>query len=324
MDSTQKTVTAPVAGKTALIIPTLNAGRYLEQLIPLILALDPSPNEVVVIDSSSNDNTLEQAQAAGFRTHRIDRKDFDHGETRNIGAALVPDADFLIFMTQDAQPANSSLVKELLAPFEDPEVALVFAQQLPHANASISARFSRQHRYPSTSFRRTLEDTQRLGAMAAFCSNACAAYRRDNFEAVGRFPVGFPLGEDMSIAARFLQAGLAIVYAAPAQVFHSHEYNWIQEFSRYFDIGTHHRMDPWLCQEEIKVSNEGLAYVLAETRYTWQFGHAADLVSIIPRLGARWMGFKIGHHLGSRLPPRLTKLLSMHRFSFNRDTKCDI
>lgn len=323
MDCTQKDVEAADAAKSALIIPTLNGGRHLGRLIAEIRSLDPAPATIVVIDSCSDDDSLAQAQAAGFRTHSIPRKDFDHGGTRNLAASLVPDAEFLIFLTQDALPAGPGLVRELLAPFVDPQVAMVYARQLPHAGASVAARFSRHHRYPATSFRRTLADAKRLGAMAAFCSNACAAYRRSDYESVGRFPVGFPLGEDMSIAAGFLQAGRAIVYEARAEVFHSHDYDWMQEFSRYFDIGTHHRMDPWLREEGIKVGGEGYAYLVQEVDYTWKAGGIADLPAIVPRLGARWLGYRIGYHLSGRLPCWLSKRLSMHGFCLHRDATCE-
>ena len=306
-------------GTTALIIPTLNAGRYMARLIPAIKALRPGPDWVWIIDSSSDDDTLAQVESAGFTHRRIARESFDHGGTRNLGASLASEAEFLVFLTQDALPVDEGLLQQLLEPFEDPQVALVYARQLPYGDACVAARFSRYHRYPDTSFRRVLADAREMGAMAAFCSNSCAAYRRSAFDAVGKFPVGYPLGEDMSIAARFLVAGFATVYRAEAQVFHSHDYNWMQEFSRYYDIGIHHRMDAWLCREGLQVGGQGAAYLFEEIRYTWRTGTLADLFPILPRLGARWLGHRIGHQLGASLPAWLQRRLSLHGYVTCKD-----
>ena len=46
--------------------------------------------------------------------------------------------------------------------------------------------------------------------------------------AVGGFPCDVIFGEDTVTAAKFLLAGWKIVYAAKAQVYHSHSYTWMQ------------------------------------------------------------------------------------------------
>lgn len=72
----------------------------------------------------------------------IPKEKFDHGGTRDLGAELSADADYLLFMTQDALPADSSLTERLLQGFllsegEDASVpvAAVYARQLPEENA---------------------------------------------------------------------------------------------------------------------------------------------------------------------------------------------
>ncbi|HED17728.1 MAG TPA: glycosyltransferase [Gammaproteobacteria bacterium] len=296
---------------TALIVPTLNAQQYLQRLIPALQGLDPAPDQILFIDSASNDSTVGLVREAGFRVEEILREDFEHGRTRNFAASLVPWADMLIFLSQDVTPVNNHLVADLVKPFDDFDVALVFARQTPYEGASVGARFVRMYRYPDTGYRRTAADLPRYGAMTAFCSNACAAYRRRDFDEVGGFSEGAPLGEDMSIAGKFIDAGKAIVYEAEALVYHSHEYTLRQEFTRYFDIGTHHRIDPWLHREGIRVGGEGRRYLAAEFSYTREHGSILDLIKIFPRLGVRWLGFRLGKS-SHRLPTALCRRLSMH------------
>jgi rhamnosyltransferase len=302
---------AAATARTALIIPTLNAERYLPQLIRAIAALSPAPDEVLIVDSASRDGTPELASRAGFRVHRIERSEFGHGSTRNLGAALVPQAELLVFMTQDALPTSPDLLAALAGPFRDPQVAQVFARQSPHADADTAARFARSYHYPAESYRRTLADAQRYGARAVFASNSCAAYRRSAFDAVGAFPENLPSGEDMAIAGRFLDAGYALVYCAEAVVAHSHNYSLAQEFRRYFDVGTLHAVDPWYRRHGARVrSGDGTAYLGAEIVYTWKNGTGRDLALIGPRLASKWLGYQSGR-LAPRLPAWLNRRLSL-------------
>ena len=55
--------------------------------------------------------------------HELNKDEFDHGATRNFGVSLS-DADYVVFMTQDAVPADEDMFEELLKPFGDAEVAV--------------------------------------------------------------------------------------------------------------------------------------------------------------------------------------------------------
>src|ERR1700677_1257176 len=104
----------------AVIIPSLNAAEDWPRLIPSLLA-SISTEQVMVIDSSSDDGTADLARAAGFRVHSISRAGFNHGGTRQLAADLLPQAELLVFLTQDAILADHEAFKALLAPFSDPQ-----------------------------------------------------------------------------------------------------------------------------------------------------------------------------------------------------------
>lgn len=84
----------------------------------------------------------------------------------------------------------------------------------------------------------------RLGIKTYFCSNVCAAYKRDIFEQLGGFVNHTIFNEDMIYAAGVIQAGYAIAYAADAKVIHSHNYSGWQQFTRNFDLGVSHVQYP--------------------------------------------------------------------------------
>src|ERR1017187_4216339 len=105
--------------QVALIIPTYNAARHWPALWDGIRRQRFSPQWVLIIDSSSSDGTETLSRDAGFQVVIIDQLDFHHGRTRQLAADYVPEADILIYITQDAVLANSDSLAALLRPFED-------------------------------------------------------------------------------------------------------------------------------------------------------------------------------------------------------------
>lgn len=298
---------------TALVIPVYNARPWLVRLVPAIRALDPASGRVLFIDSSSPDGTGDVLRAEGFEVHTIPKSEFGHGKTRNLGARMCAEADILIYLTQDAIPESSDLIAALCAPFHDPQAGVAYGRQLPYPEASTASRFSRLFNYPETPRRTVAADISVRGLKALFCSNSCAAYRAQALAQVGGFPEDLPLGEDLAVTGRLLEAGFASIYAPAARVVHSHNYTIAQEFSRYFDIGALLAVDPWLAARRLKSGGEGFRFVKGEISYTIAKGGVLDLLSIVPRTAAKLLGFRLGHRCRS-LPPALIRCLSMHHY----------
>jgi rhamnosyltransferase len=199
------------------------------------------------------------AQSAGWNTLVLGSQPFNHGGTRQWAVEQVGDGvELVVLMTQDALLANPTALSQLLLPFADPQVGVVYGRQLPHANASLLAAKARFFNYPERSFVNTFDDRERLGLRAAFCSDSFAAYRLSHYNAVGGFPMHVIMGEDMWVAAKMLMAGFKVAYAAEALVYHSHNYGLREEFQRYFDTGVFHAQEPWLIETFGSVKREGL------------------------------------------------------------------
>ena len=153
----------------------------------------------------------------------IETEDFDHGGTRD-GAASLLDGDLILFMTQDAVPADVYLVEKLVSAFEKEKVAAAYARQLPDKDCDIIERYTRSFNYPKESSVKTKADLDRLGIKTFFCSNVCAMYRRSIYEKLGGFVKHTIFNEDMIFAGKLIQEGYAIAYVAEARVVHSHNY----------------------------------------------------------------------------------------------------
>jgi len=300
---------AVAAFSVGVCVPTLNAGAMWHEWLTRTLPAAAS-FRLLVIDSSSDDETANAARQAGLEVVVIERRDFDHGGTRQRALWLLDDCDIVIFLTQDALVVGADALTRLVAAFEDPEVGAAFGRQLPHQDATPVAAHARYFNYPPRSRVVGSEDVPRLGIKTAFLSNSFAAYRREALLEAGGFPEGTILSEDMMAGARLLQQGWKLAYCADACVQHSHNYTLAAEFKRYFDIGVFHHREQWLLAWLGKAEGEGKRFVLSEIRYLWR--HAPwRLPEAAIRTLLKYAGYRLGK-AEARLPLALKRRLSMH------------
>ena len=228
MHSTGQTVT--------VVIPTLNAGDRFSSVLGGLRGQTRRPDEIVVVDSGSTDETRTVAAGYGCHVLEISRCRFDHGGTRNMGLRSIS-GDVVVFMTQDAVPADERMIAELIRPLDEANVAIVYGRQLPRCGAGRLERFAREYHYPAASLMKDRQTIAGLGLRAFFCSNSCSAVRRSTFEELGGFREGVYVNEDMLFAATAMKAGKSVFYAAEAKVHHSHPFSLVWAWRRYFRTG---------------------------------------------------------------------------------------
>lgn len=295
--------------KILIIIPTLNASAHLPKLLQ---QLQPHKDDILIIDSSSDDNTVQLAKDFGVRVHEIPRKAFNHATTRNI--ALNYDADFYLFMTQDAIPYDEYLIDNLLKPFLDEDVVVAYAKQIPQDDADPIEKFARETNYPSHSMVKSKESLPTLGIKTFFCSNTCAIYRAAYFKKQGGFTEGLIMNEDMEFAARAILDDKKIAYSADAKVWHSHAYGIRDIFKRYFDIGIFFRTNMWIVEEVNRygsTESTGIAQAKKELAYLWQNAPLSIPKSMLFSL-TKYAAYKLGYHY-DRLPVKIANKLSLHK-----------
>ena len=220
----------------SVIIPTLNAQKYIEKLIDKLKAQKLEQElEIIVIDSASDDKTAQIARDAGARVLEINRDEFDHGGTRNLGWRSAK-GEIICFMTQDALPVDDLYLTNLIQGFEDNDVVMISGRQVPKSDANYVERLTRAFNYPAISNVRSQKDIESMGIKAYFFSDVCAAYRRSFLEETGGFDSPIISNEDMLLAAKALQAGYRVRYEAKAEVYHSHNFSLRYQYCRNFDV----------------------------------------------------------------------------------------
>ena len=132
----------------SVVIPTLNAGRYLPDLLQALHRQRRAPLEVVIVDSGSSDATPEVA-AADEWVRWIEIEHFTHGRARNLGAREAR-GDLVAFLTQDALPADACWLEELVRPLEAKEAAAVYGRQVPRDDATPMERYYLAMHFPPT------------------------------------------------------------------------------------------------------------------------------------------------------------------------------
>lgn len=223
----------------SVVIPTLDAAREIGGLLDSLLSQTVAPDEVLVVDSSSEDATRDIVASYadwGVSLEVIDRAEFNHGATRHE-AFMGTAGDYTLFMTQDAVPAGDRYIESLIAPLEaDGSIALVSGRQLPKPDARRFEQLVRAFNYPDEPSVRGAEDLPRYGIKTFFASDVCSAYRRSAYMECGGFtPVN--TNEDMLMAARLIAAGRKVAYEPRAAVYHSHNLTPAQQFRRNREVG---------------------------------------------------------------------------------------
>lgn len=296
-----------------VIIPVFRPKKKeLNRLIFLLKSQTRKPGRIILLHTKSADVSLESYQNKdGIRVIEIEKKDFNHGGTRMLGAE-ASEAPYLVYMTQDALPEGDDLLEELLRPLEEDEkVAVSYARQLAASGCRESERIGRCFNYPASPKRKTIEDLPKLGIKTYFCSNVCAAYRRSTFDELGGFESPVLFNEDMLYAAKAVKSGYAVYYAADARVYHSHNFTNEQFFRRNFDLGVTQADHPEVFAG-IPSEGEGMRLVKATVSYLKEIGRAYEIPFFFLNCASRYAGYFLGKHYRS-FPKSWPAALSSNR-----------
>ncbi len=215
-------------------IITHNAKRHLFRCLAPLLD-SPLKPAIVVVNSSSDDGTVELAKDMGVDTLIIPRPEFNHGLTRELARKYL-NTDIVVMMTPDAYMTSHNTLSFLIAPLLEGKASVSYARQISHDGAGFFESFPRCFNYPPEDQLRGAEDRLTYGVYTYFCSNSCAAYLNSALDEIGGFRHVL-LGEDTLAVAMLLKNGHKIAYRAKALVKHSHKYSLKQEFQRNFDTG---------------------------------------------------------------------------------------
>lgn len=277
-----------------IIIPAYHPGTEFEKLLEALCRQSYEVKKILVMNTEKKFwNPEWEAKFPKVEVTHLSKAEFDHGGTRRAGAELS-DADIMVFMTQDAVPADENLIRNLIRPLqEDPKVGAAYARQLPREDCAYLEKYTRSFNYPAQSSVKWEKDTGVYGIKTYFCSNVCAAYKKSIYEKIGGFVNKAIFNEDMIYAGTMAKQGYGIAYAADACVIHSHNYSCRQQFHRNFDLGVSQADHPEIFQG-IPSEGEGLRLVKKSFAYLLKTGHVWLIPKLIGQSGFKYIGYFLG------------------------------
>ena len=286
-----------------MIIPAYRPGEEFEKLLERLSAQKYPINKILVMNTEKKfwKETWEQEYPL-VEVRHLTKEEFDHGGTRRQAAELS-DAEILVFMTQDAMPADRELIGALVGALaENPQAGAAYARQLPKKDCRFLEKYTRSFNYPEQSCLKTEKDVQTYGIKTYFCSNVCAAYDHRIYDEIGGFPEHAIFNEDMIYAAKAVEAGYSVAYAADAQVVHSHNYTNGQQFHRNFDLGVSQAEHPEIFAAYPSES-EGKRMVKDVTVYLRSNHMSAGLPHFYMQCACKYAGYLLGKNY-RRLPKK--------------------
>lgn len=294
-----------------VLIPVYKPGPELSELLRRLAKQVYPIHKVLIVNTEERywDIAYEREYPGCEVTH-IRKEEFDHGGTRHWMAERSS-ADIMVYMTQDALPADEKLIGNLIKPFENVKVKAAYARQLARGDCELLEKYTRNFNYPDRSRIKTKEDLPEMGIKTFFCSNVCAAYDRKTYVDLGGFPRPVIFNEDMIYAGRVIGAGYGVAYAADAKVIHSHNYSGWQQFHRNFDLGVSQARHSELFLQ-YSSEGEGIRLVKQTAAYACKMGRPWLLFPLVWKSACKYAGYFLGKRY-DKLPGWMVRKCTMNR-----------
>lgn len=212
--------------KISVVIPAKNGGSILEKCL-FSIASQTIYNEVeiIVLDSSSTDNSKEIAASFNAKIIDVPNGTFNHGLTRNMGVSNAL-GDFIFFTVQDASIAQHDMLEKMVSHFFDEKVMAVVAHQaIPHDEDKNPARWFKRFSEPLVETRffpdgqfATLSKQKQF--QLSRWDDVCAMYRKTALQQLPFRETNF--SEDCLWAYDALNAEFKLIRDPSLVVYHYH------------------------------------------------------------------------------------------------------
>lgn len=206
----------------SLVIRCYNEERNINQLLSGVMQQTMNDIEIIVVDSGSSDRTLSIVARYPARILKINPDEFSFGYSLNLGCQEARGA-IIVIASAHVYPVYHDWLEKLLAPFSDPQIALVYGKQRGNESTNYA-----EHQV----FAKWFPENGSMVQGHPFCNNANAAIRRSIWEQIPYDETLTGL-EDIDWAKRAMVLGYKIAYAAEAEIVHVHDETNTQVYNRY-------------------------------------------------------------------------------------------
>lgn len=254
----------------SIILLTLNAGEKFRKVLKAVFNQTYNNFEVIIIDSSSIDNTLEYAKMYPIKIFKIPRSDFGHGKTRNLGAKLAR-GRYVVYLTQDAIPADNNWLANLRINLKIENVAGVFGRQIPNMTANPLEFFNYKEDYPDIRKNISIQNYKQNNVIFSDVNSAV----KKSVILKYPYPENVPVSEDLGWAIGIIKKNYKLIYEPTAAVIHSHKFSLINTIKINFDHGVsysqiyQHGNSTYLMLNSKRRSINKIKYLIKNYKYHW-------------------------------------------------------
>ena len=206
----------------SIIIRCYNEEKHIGRLLQGIMQQSLKDVEIILVDSGSTDHTLQIASRYPVRVVHIRPGEFTFGYSLNRGISEAK-YDFVVMASAHVYPVYPDWLEQLLAPFENPKIALTYGKQRGNQHTHFS-----EHQIFATWFPNQGQPVQRH----PFCNNANAAIRRSLWQ-LNPYDENLTGLEDLAWAHWCIQQAYLIAYVPEAEIIHVHDETNQSIFNRY-------------------------------------------------------------------------------------------
>jgi glycosyltransferase involved in cell wall biosynthesis len=208
--------------RVSIIIRAFNEERYLGALLEAISRQYYKDFEIILVDSGSTDRTLSIAARFSVEILHIRPEEFTFGRSLNLGLRAAA-GELAVLTSAHVLPLHDDWLRTLIAPFEDPKIAIAYGKQRGGAGSKFSES---QH------FIRWFPNASDFDQKRPYCNNANLALRHSVWQ---EQPYDETLTglEDLAWASVLHERGYKIAYVAEAGVSHLHDETSAQIVNRH-------------------------------------------------------------------------------------------
>lgn len=201
--------------RVSAVIRAYNEGKHIGRLLEGFEQQTVKPDEVILVDSGSTDDTVAIARAAGCRIVHIDKSEFSFGRALNRGCAAAT-GEILLFASAHVYPLYNTHVEHLVSAFDRHGVAIAYGRQVGDERTKFSESRVMLRWFPN----QNISDQSH-----PFSNNANAAVLRSVWRE-SPYDEALTGLEDLDFAKKALAKGHKISYVADAPIVHVHEETW--------------------------------------------------------------------------------------------------
>lgn len=230
--------------KATVFIPVYNGENdHLEDTLTALFSQSTTFNwNVLIIDSGSSDRSVDiinkfKKDNKNIIFKQIPNEEYSHGGTRQK-AAEISEGEIMVYLSQDAIPANDRWLSEMVRPFSiSSKIVGVLGRQSPRPTCFPLQKYDIINVFNQQGVNDAITLYDRYSAnqgSAMFYSDVCSAARRKNLLEDTPYR-NISYAEDQAFGQDIIEKGYIKAYAGQGVVIHSNDISLREYKNRIYD-----------------------------------------------------------------------------------------